>query len=61
MLPFFAVRGGSLSSAVLIGSVPEMAGVEIDIVDLFENPTNAQQSALSLETTAETSRLARRR
>jgi phthiocerol/phenolphthiocerol synthesis type-I polyketide synthase E len=43
---FFAIGGDSLLGAMLIGSIADMAGVEMDIMDLFENPTLAQQVAL---------------
>jgi hypothetical protein len=49
---FFAVGGDSLLGAMLVGSIAEMAGVEIDIMDLFENPTLAQQVALVVKNTA---------
>ena len=43
---FFEVGGDSLLGAALIESIAEMAGVELDIMDLFENPTLADQAAL---------------
>jgi hypothetical protein len=49
---FFAVGGDSLLGAMLVSSIAEMAGVEIDIMDLFENPTLSQQAALVVKNTA---------
>jgi hypothetical protein len=46
---FFAVGGDSLLGAMLAEAVSEMAGVEVDIMDLFENPTLAQQAALVIK------------
>jgi hypothetical protein len=43
---FFAAGGDSILGAMLIGSIAEITGIEMDIMDVFENPTLAQQTAL---------------
>lgn len=49
---FFTIGGDSLLGATLIGAIAEMAGVEMDIMDLFEHPTLEQQANLVVKHSA---------
>lgn len=43
---FFAVGGDSVLGAMLMASIADMSGTEMDVMDLYENPTLEQQAHL---------------